>query len=244
MEKVSIVMPCYNASRSLNRAIDSVLNQTYSEWELLIVDDCSTDDSMELAQSHGDKRIRVFSNVENSGAGVSRNKAISEATGRFIAFLDTDDYWHKDKLLTQVNFMLNNGYALTYHAYQKFNEKGMKGVFSPPSSASYKQLLQTNYIGCLTAMYDSQQLGKCYMPTIRKRQDYALWLAILKTGVVARGLPEVLAYYSTDTGMTQNKAKIIKHQWLFYREHLKLGYLTSLSLLFSYATHGLIKYLR
>ncbi|WP_105258047.1 glycosyltransferase family 2 protein [Pseudoalteromonas sp. T1lg88] len=244
MSLVSIIMPCYNAEKTIERAINSVIQQTYSNWELIIVNDCSSDNSANIVKKFDDPRVHFFNNKSNSGAGVSRNKAIEKASGRFIAFLDADDYWHRDKLIKQINFMLENNYAFTYHAYQKFNVSGQRGVVYSPESATYKQLLKTNYIGCLTAIYDTDILGKIYMPKIRKRQDYALWLSILKTGVVAKGLPDVLAYYSTDTGMTKNKFKIIKSQWFFYRSHLNLNVFLSFYLLMHYALHGFIKYLR
>ncbi|MGM8924321.1 glycosyltransferase family 2 protein [Enterobacter hormaechei subsp. steigerwaltii] len=182
-ELVSIIMPSYNSSKTIISSIQSVLAQKYEDWELLITDDCSSDDTLEiiLSFSKKDERIKVFSFDNNYGAGAARNNSIEKANGRYIAFLDSDDMWHEDKLTKQVDFMLTGHYGLTYTAYSKINVDGqVKKQIKPPAQVNYNELLKSNVIGCLTAMYDVKMLGKVYMPLIRKRQDMALWLNILK----------------------------------------------------------------
>lgn len=229
--KVSVIMPTFNSSRTLEESISSVINQTYVNWELLITDDCSTDGSFEyaLCMANKDKRIRVFKNPVNSGAGVSRNKSIEEATGKYIAFLDSDDLWHPEKLAKQISFMEVNSVALSYTYYQKISVEGELGaIITSPSNITYKQLLKSNVIGCLTAIYDQSILGKIYMPKIRKRQDMALWLKILTKIDEAQCFPEILAYYREGhKSLSSNKFKVIFSQWHFYRDYLKFGYCKS-----------------
>ncbi|EOD8840280.1 glycosyltransferase family 2 protein, partial [Enterobacter hormaechei] len=171
--------------------------------------DQSTDDTLEIIKDLAakDSRIKIFQNENNSGAGISRNKSISNAQGRFIAFLDSDDMWEKDKLTKQINFMIKNGYHLTYTQYIKVDEDGnIKGKIHPPLEVDYNELLKSNVIGCLTAIYDTEKLGKVFMPSIRKRQDMALWLKILQVIPKAYCFPEELAIYREGRGsLSSNK---------------------------------------
>ena len=188
---ISIVTPSYNSSKFISETIESAISQTYQSWEMIIVDDCSTDGSQEIIKEYckNDSRIKLFALEDNSGAAVARNRAINEANGEYIAFLDSDDLWTHDKLEKQLAFMQKNNYAFTYTFYKKIDEKGMslnKNV-TPPISIDYNGLLKNNVIGCLTVMYSVDVLGKIYMPLIRKRQDYATWLKILKTGIIGTG---------------------------------------------------------
>ncbi len=241
---VSIVMPSYNSEKTISSSIDSVISQTYSNWELLITDDNSTDGTLNVIAEYAkkDNRVKFFRNVENVGAGASRNKSINESSGRFVAFLDADDLWLPNKLSKQVEFMLLNDVSLSYSWYQKFSIQGDGGVVKSRLEVNYQQLLYSNVIGCLTAMYDAEVLGKRYMPTIRKRQDMGLWLDILKDVKQAKAIPEVLAKYRVDSGMTQNKFKVLKWQWLFYRDVVKLSWFSSIRCFCIYALLGFIKY--
>ncbi|WP_335923206.1 glycosyltransferase family 2 protein [Shewanella chilikensis] len=241
---VSIIMPVYNAEKYIDRAINSVINQSYQNWELLITDDLSNDCSQKIVQEYSkqDNRIKLFVNEENGGAGVARNNSIKHAKGRFIAFLDADDQWLPEKLTKQINFMLINKYAFTFTAYQKLEGEKHKGIVIPPSSTTYKKLLSSNVIGCLTAIYDAEVLGKQYMPLIRKRQDMGLWLKILKEVPKAYSLPTVLALYRVDSGMTQNKLKILKWQWLFYRKVVRLNVFEAIYHFSIYAVKGFMKH--
>lgn len=244
--KVSVIMPTFNSLNTLEESILSVINQTYSDWELLITDDCSTDGSFEYATSMAskDNRIKVFKNSVNSGAGASRNNSIEKSKGKYIAFLDSDDLWHHEKLSKQISFMEMNSVALSYTYYQKINVEGKLGlVIVSPDKISYNKLLKSNVIGCLTAVYDQSVLGKMYMPTIRKRQDMALWLKILTKTDSARCLPEVLAYYREGhESLSSNKFKVLFSQWDFYRKYLKFGYFKTLYYFVFYVLNAVRKH--
>ncbi|EGR0761886.1 glycosyltransferase family 2 protein [Vibrio parahaemolyticus] len=241
---VSIIMPTYNSEQTVVESIQSVLSQTYKNWELIIVDDRSTDNTWQVIQTYADKydNIRVYQNKENLGAGASRNFAIKKARGRFIAFLDSDDLWTEDKLAEQIPFMLENNYPLTYTHYSRFNSEEELSVVTAPEYTTYKKLMYSNVIGCLTAVYDTQALGKRYMPLIRKRQDMGLWLDILKDTPKAYCLPKPLAKYRMDSGMTANKFSVLSYQWKFYRDVVGLSLPRSLFTFSVYAVKGTMKH--
>ncbi|EGQ9770503.1 glycosyltransferase family 2 protein [Vibrio alginolyticus] len=241
---VSIIMPTYNSTDTVVESIQSVLSQTYKNWELIIVDDRSTDNTWQVIQTYADKydNIRVYQNKENLGAGASRNFAIEKAKGRFIAFLDSDDLWTEDKLSEQIAFMLENDYPLTYTHYSRFTSEEELSVVTAPEYTTYKKLMYSNVIGCLTAVYDAQALGKRYMPLIRKRQDMGLWLDILKDTPKAYCLPKPLAKYRMDSGMTANKFSVLSYQWKFYRDVVGLSLPRSLFTFSVYAVKGTMKH--
>ena len=246
-ELVSIITPCHNSEKFIKKTIESVLSQTYENWEMIIVDDVSSDKSYEIAKEYAnkDKRINAIRLKQNSGPAVARNKAIEMAKGRYIAFLDSDDLWKREKLQKQINFMKENDYAFTYSAYELIDENDnlLDKIFIPPKKISYKDMLKTCSIGCLTAMYDTKQLGKVYMPLIKKGQDYATWLKILKMTDYAYGLQESLAIYRIRAGsVSRNKFRAINFQWKIYREVEKLGIVESLYYLMNYIYYGLKKY--
>ena len=243
---VSIITPCYNCAGTLEKTITSVLNQTYCNWELLITDDNSTDESVKIAKvaAGRDDRIKLYKSVKNSGAGAARNNSIKEANGKYIAFLDADDLWHKDKLHKQIHFMEKNSYNFTYTYYQKLTNGNLGSVITAPAEISYDELLKSNVIGCLTAVYNSDVFGKVYMPTIRKRQDMALWLKLLELTPKAYCLPENLAIYNTATGMTQNKLSSAKAQWQLYRHTLQLPLSFSVRCMLEYSMKGFLKKLK
>lgn len=246
MTVVSVVMPTFNSAATVGDSIRSVQEQSFNDWELLIVDDCSTDSTVEIVEEFAlkDARIRLIQNETNQGAGHSRNRAIEMAAGRYIAFLDSDDLWLPEKLSVQMNYARENGSALMYSGYQKFSSTGMGGIVMPPTRVTYSQLLNGCVIGCLTAVYDTQQLGKVFMPTIRKRQDYGLWLKLLEKIDEAHGIPQVLAEYRTDSGMTKNKLSTATEQWKFYRNVLGFGLLKTSYHFVCYAWNGFIKYVK
>lgn len=219
---VSIIMPLHNTEDFVVQSVNSVINQTYSQWELLIIDDCSTDDSVKKVKEFQDvdDRISLFENKINLGAAKTRNYGIKKAKGRFIAFLDSDDQWDSSKLEKQISFMIKNNYDLTYTYYRHVDETGKfkMNIVDIPRQLAYKSLLKKNYIGCLTAVYDSNSLGKIYMPDILKRQDFALWLKILKKVDYAYCYNEILASYTLRGGsVSSNKFKLIKYNWNLYR---------------------------
>ena len=244
---VTIITPNYNAEKFISDTLESVLAQTYTNWEMLIVDDCSNDRSIEIVKKYmvQDERIRLIELEENSGAAVARNRAIEEAKGRFIAFLDSDDLWKPEKLEKQIRFMLEHGYALTYTDYDLIDEENVHygKTFKAPAQVNYESMLQTCSIGCLTTIYDTEKLGKVYMPHIKKGQDYATWLKILKKIPYAYGLNESLAVYrKRQSSVSSNKFKAIMHQWNIYRKIEKLSTPLSVYYLSHYIYNGLKKY--
>ncbi|MFQ1976613.1 glycosyltransferase family 2 protein [Aeromonas veronii] len=240
---VSIIMPTYNSSKTIECSIQSILSQTHKCWELIITDDCSSDNTLEIVRKYADcdSRISYFCNEVNSGAGFSRNRSIDAAKGKYIAFLDADDLWFDNKLQQQICFMEENGYLFSFSSYQKFSSEGDGGVVVAPASVTYHQLLYSNVIGCLTAIYNAEVLGKQKMPLIRKRQDMGLWLSLLKVCGTAYSLPDVLAKYRIDSGMTQNKMSAAKYQWEFYRKVVSLGVIKSCWYFTWYSINGFLK---
>lgn len=222
---VSIITPSYNSASFITETIEAILRQTYSHWELLITDDCSTDNSVEIIEDYikKDSRIKLQKLEKNCGAGICRNKSIEMAKGQYIAFCDSDDVWMPQKLEKQLTFMTEKQCALAYSSYMLMNEAGQeKGIAVCKSKLNFNQLKRNNEIGCLTAMYDTKKIGKIYMSSIRKRQDWGLWLEILAKCKVAYGIKEPLAYYRIRKGSISNKKiDLVKHNINVYRTILK-----------------------
>lgn len=246
MTKVSVITPLYNSVDYIAKTIRSVQSQTFQDWEMIIVDDCSSDGSYQraLELAKGDNRIKVVRLSENSGPAVARNKAIKMAVGKYIAFLDSDDSWAENKLDFQLSFMQREGALLTYTAYDVVGENGVYirsvGV---PDSVTYGELLKTCVIGCLTAVYNAEALGKIYMPLIRKRQDFGLWLRILKTGVTAYGINKPLAQYTLrNVSVSSNKTNAAKYTWKLFREVERLNFFKALYFFAHYAVRGLMRH--
>lgn len=194
---VSIIMPSYNTAKFISGSIESVLAQTYSDWELIIVDDCSTDNTDEVVKPFlSDSRIKYIKNEKNSGAAVSRNRALREANGKWIAFLDSDDLWIPDKLQKQIAFMQSNGYHFSYTNYEEIDTRGEKtGVrVTGPRKITKAGMFRYCWPGCLTVMYDAQRVGLIQIADIKKNNDYAMWLKACKK-VDCYLLDEVLARY-------------------------------------------------
>lgn len=223
---VSVIMPTYNEGALLEESIKSILNQTYRNLELLITDDCSTDEkTLSILKKYKelDERVHVFFLKENCGSGYSRNVSIENAKGRYIAFCDGDDRWVPTKLERQIAFMREKNYPVTYSSYIICNNKGKeKGIVVAPKKITYSMLKHDNKIGCLTAVYDTKLLGKKYfMPLIRKRQDWALFLTMLKDCKVAYGIKSPLAYYRVRAGsLSKNKFSLIKYNASVYQKIL------------------------
>lgn len=222
--KVSIIMPNYNCEKFIVETINSVLAQTYPNWELLIVDDCSTDKSVEIIKNYcdNDARIKLFINEKNSGAAASRNLALREAKGKWIAFLDSDDLWLPEKLEKQIAFMVDNGYDFTFTKYRQIDEnsESLGTVVIGPEKISQKALKYCCcYIGCLTVMYNSDKVGLVQInESIFKRNDDAMWLKVRKFAD-AYYLDELLAQYRVRKGSIshQGKLKLIKFHYRLYR---------------------------
>lgn len=195
---VSVIMPSWNTSNFIAESIQSVIDQTYENWELIIVDDCSTDNTDEVVAEFTDKRIRYFKNEKNSGAALSRNRALREAKGEWIAFLDSDDLWNPDKLEHQINFMNEHGYTLSYTEYEKIDEesKPLRIYVSGPEKVNKHKIYNYDYIGQLTMMYSSKVFGLIQIKDIKKNNDYAIRLQLYKKpGTCAYILKENLAKY-------------------------------------------------
>ena len=223
-ELVSIIMPTYNCERFIKESIDSVLAQTYSAWELLIVDDCSTDNTWEYIQkaSIKDQRIRVFKTLHNSGSGVARNIGIEAANGCYIAFIDGDDWWYPEKLEKQLTFMQENKYEFSCTWYEDAHEDLTPYHISRPHDPQdLKYVRSGNEVGTPGVIYDTRRIGKVYMPNYRKAQDWGLWLRILQKVDYLHVLPIVsFKYRHNADSATQNKWKMIKAVMTVYQDEL------------------------
>lgn len=234
MEKlVSVITPAYNASEYIGETIKSVLDQSYTNWEMLIVDDCSSDNTREIVRGYleKDSRIKLIEHSENGGVSAARNTALKEAKGDYVAFLDSDDMWHKEKLLKQLAFMEENQYVLTYTGYQKYlsltKEKGK--VIEVPETMTYGQIFYNTAIACLTVMVNKEKAGDFSMPLINHTEDQCTWQSILKKcGCKAYGLNENLALYRVSSNsLTGNKFNAVKKQWNTYRKYHNLSVVKS-----------------
>lgn len=179
---VSIIMPSWNTGKYISESIQSVLAQTYTNWELIIVDDCSTDNTDEVIENFCDKRIRYLKNTQNSGAALTRNRALREANGEWIAFLDSDDIWLPEKLERQIEFMKKNSYVFSYHDFEKIDEVGKSlGVtVTGPEIVTRSMMYNYGYPGCLTFMYNAKFIGLVQIKDIKKNNDYAILLKLCK----------------------------------------------------------------
>lgn len=247
---VSIVTPMYNASKYIDTSIRSVLAQTYQNWELIVTDDCSTDDSRAIVESYArrDARIKLIKLAGNSGVALARNASIRAASGRYIAFLDSDDAWHPCKLEKQIAFMRLNGAKLSYTAYKKFAEdevadmNGTDRMLAVPAHIEYEQLLVSNVIGCSTVVYDSHAIPKRYMVPVG-HEDYVMWLDILKKYGKAHGLNEALtAYRVRENSVSGKKLTAARYQWHIYNHIEKLPLWKSLGYFLAYAYRGYRKF--
>lgn len=241
---VSIVMPAYNASRYLEAAVESVFAQTYRNWELLIVNDASGDNTLELAQSlrARDTRVSVFTQDRNRGVAAARNRALENASGKYIAFLDSDDLWVPDKIEQQIEYMERTGVLVSYGDYVRIDEQDKRlGLVRPPGTVDYAHLLKSNFIGNLTGMYNAETLGKQVFSSF-KHEDYVAWLALVKKAGQAGSVGRMLGYYRVYSGSTSsNKLKTASWQWKIYRHSEALGLLRSICLLAFYAYYALSK---
>ncbi|MCE1983990.1 glycosyltransferase family 2 protein [Enterobacter ludwigii] len=229
---ISIIMPSFNSANTISKSIDSIVNQSYLNWELLITDDCSTDNTASIVSEYAtlDLRIKIFNNVTNSGAAVSRNNSIERASGDYIAFLDSDDLWHKDKLKEQLSFMKDYNLDFSFTAYEMIDEKGIEfgkivDLQGDNRSFDYYDMLRKKAtLGCSTVMLKKSAFSDCKMPLIRTGQDYALWLKLLKQGKRAYLLNKVLTQYRIlPNSISRNKFKKCKRQWQIYRDFENLN---------------------
>lgn len=228
---VSIIMPSYNTAKYIGESIESVQSQTYPYWELLIVDDCSTDNTDEIVEKYlYDKRIRYIKNEKNSGAAVSRNHALREAKGKWIAFLDSDDLWYPEKLEKQIKFMEDNGYHFSYTNYIIIDEDSNPNgkIVSGPKHITKHGMYNYCWVGCLTVMYDAETVGLIQISDIKKNNDYAMWLKACKKAKCYL-LDENLGRYRKRSGSISNHGytKLIKwHYRLFKEAEQKNGFVS------------------
>lgn len=246
---VSIITPCYNAESTIKETIDSVLSQTYQDWEMIIVDDCSKDSSADIIKAYVEKDCRIiyFKTEKSSGSPTKpRNIAIEYASGRYIAFLDSDDIWLPNKLEEQIKLFETDDVAVVYSNYEKITEDGKRNsrIVIAPNTVNYKELLKGNVIGNLTGIYDTQKAGKVFCQK-QHHEDYLLWLNVLKQGHIAKNTNTVTALYRVrEQSVSSNKLKVIRWQWYIYRNILGLNLLQSCYYFIHYAYRATIKSLR
>lgn len=241
-ELVSIIVPTYNTEKFIRQTIESVQNQSYSNWEMILADDASTDKTVAIIEefAKNDNRIKLFKLPENRGNGFARNTALEKATGKYIAYLDADDLWFPKKLEKQIQFLKANNLHFTFSFYDSIDEEGnnLNRRVESPNPLTYKELFFCNYVGNLTAIYDADYFGKIILETTQKRQDWRIWLTILKQIKIAKPVPEPLAFYRIrKDSVSSSKFKLIKHNFGVYREfhgyNLVFSFLLMLRFLFT-----------
>lgn len=241
---VSVVMPAYNAHQHIGEAIESVLTQTFDDWELIVVDDCSNDATSNIVSGYLDRRIHYVRNECNLGAAGSRNRALDLARGQYVAFLDSDDVWLPEKLAVQIAFMESTGTTVSYGDYMRIGEDGTAlGIVRAPAILRYRTMLKSNFIGNLTGIYRVDSI-----PGLRfeagGHEDYVFWLRAIRKAIVARsaspGVP--LAYYRVVVGsLSSNKFRAMRWQWAIYRRTLRLPVLISCFYFVCYLANALAK---
>lgn len=249
MEKslVSIITPTYNSAKYIAETIQSVQQQTYNNWEMIIVDDGSSDNTLSIVEEFASMDIRIKSHQMkiNSGPAKARNLGIAQAKGQYMTFLDADDIWFNDFIENSINTINSTDIHFVFSSYKRSNEN-LEFVYSDfivPEKVSYSDILKTNSISCLTAFIDIEKLGKKSMPEIFKRQDMGLWLQYLKQIPYAYGIQEPKAIYRIrENSLSRNKSKLLKYQWQFYREVEKLNVFQSIYYMVIWAYRGYMKY--
>ena len=243
---VSVIMPSYNTAKYIAASIDSVLAQTYKNLELIIVDDCSTDDTEAVIAGFSDERIRFYKNEKNSGAAISRNRALREAKGKWIAFLDSDDLWTPDKLEKQIGFMEKNGYHMSYADYRICQSGVWENVKrTAPNRMTLRKLYNYCYFSTITVIYDREAVGLVQIADLRKNNDYAMWFQVLAKTDGYR-FPECLAFYikHNDSISGGSKWRLIKHHYLLFRKGLGKSKFVSAVLTVNNLFHGVLKKMR
>ncbi len=263
---VSIIMPALNAGKTISESIESVLAQSFSNWELIVIDDGSTDNTLEILSTYKkkDSRINIFSTNGRTGPANARNIGITAAKGRYCAFLDSDDLWSKEKLSRQIKFMQENDIYISFTAYRKIDEHGhiSESFVQAPKSVSYSDILKSNSIGCLTAIFDLTEFPDARMPDLGAREDLRFWLSLLKQARIghedygfwlgllrnqrrrylAYGINEPLAFYRVGhASLSSNKRKAAIYQWLVYRKLEEMSILKSIYYFSIYAIKGFLK---
>lgn len=244
-ELVSIIVPTYNTEKFIKQTIESVLSQSYTNWEMILADDASTDKTIVIIEEFAqkDSRIKLLKLPENRGNGFARNAALEKATGKYIAYLDADDLWFPEKLEKQIQFLKTNNLHFTFSFYDSIDEEGnnLYRRVESPNPLTYKQLFFCNYVGNLTAIYDADYFGKIILETSQKRQDWRIWLTILKQIKMAKPVPESLAFYRIrKDSVSSSKFKLIKHNFAVYREFHRYNFVFSVLLMIRFLYTQLI----
>lgn len=220
---VSIITPVYNSEKYIGNTIKSVLEQTYVNWEMIIADDCSKDNTAEVVKQFTDSRLKYFKLDKNSGAAIARNEALDRARGKIIAFLDADDMWKPQKLEMQLKFMLTENIGFSFTGYEIMREKGNK-VVKVPKTLNYDQFMKNTVIGTLTVMLNREIVGEVRLVNVKKDHDSMTWAKLLREGNLAFGLNESLAYYRKVEGSISNsKFKAARNHWKNCRQIEKLS---------------------
>lgn len=243
---VSIITPVYNAEKFLEDTIKSVIKQSYKNWELILVDDCSKDSSSDIIKKYkeNDDRIKYIKLEKNSGASISRNIGIKNANGRFIAFVDSDDLWEEKKLEKQVEYMLENNIGFSFTSYRYMRENGEKTnkIAKAPLKIDYEGLLKNTIIGCSTVAIDKKIIGEFEMPIVKRGQDTATWLKILRKEHYAYGIEEALVNYRiVGNSLSSNKIKALKRTWNTYRNIEGLGFFKTIYVFCFYVYNAIKK---
>ncbi|MGX9986772.1 glycosyltransferase family 2 protein [Chryseobacterium sp. POL2] len=245
MPEVSIITPSYNSEKYITETIQSVLSQTLTDWEWIITDDKSSDKTVEIIEQYKDPRIILIKSKENAGAGHARNLSLEKATGRFITFLDADDFWEPSFLEEMTSFMKQEKAELAYSNYARCNENMIPQIddFKADIVVTFENLLKTCRLSLLSSMYDSSRVGKEYFPKGSKREDHVMWLNLLKKIKKGQPLPKTMAKYRMHpTSVSRNKKNIIKDQYLVYKEHMNFSTIKSLYYTANWAMNGFMKY--
>ncbi|MGM8360835.1 glycosyltransferase family 2 protein [Flavobacterium sp. ARAG 55.4] len=228
---VSVIIPTFNSEKYISDTIQSVQNQSYQNWEVIIVDDASTDETQTIITPFlTNKRIKFYSLEKNSGTGVARNLAVSKASGKYISFLDADDLWKPEKLEKQINFMQKQKLPFTFSFYDCIDDEGklLGKRLEAPRNLSYTQLFFCNYVGNLTGIYDVEYFGKISISSIRKRQDWMHWLTLLKKIKTAKPVPESLAIYRIrKNSLSNSKTALIQYNFAVYRQFHGFNWIVS-----------------
>ncbi|MFK7048458.1 MULTISPECIES: glycosyltransferase family 2 protein [Flavobacterium] len=244
---VSIITPAHNSAKYIAETIQSVQSQTYTNWEMLIVDDYSSDETVGIIERFmkDDKRIYLIKLNQNSGASKARNEVIKLAKGNYMTFLDADDLWFPSFIDTSIKTIEQTGINFVFSSYKRSNEN-LEFVYSDfivPQKVTYTDILKTNSISCLTAFLNVKVLGVKEMPDILKRQDMGLWLKYLKEIPYAYGIQEPQAIYRIrQNSLSRNKKALVKYQWQFYRQVEKLSILESIHYMIQWTFRGFLKY--
>lgn len=245
---ISVVMPSHNAEKYISEAIQSVISQTYENWELLVIDDGSTDSTADIVRQFSkiDSRVTLYMNSKNIGVALTRNRGMDLAKGSWIALLDSDDVWHKDKLEKQVALAEKTGADIIYCSYFLTDENGEKiSEFIVPSVTSYEEMLKRSVISCSTAMLCSTSAGRQRFTSGNFHEDYVFWLSLMRSGFEAVGCTESLADYRvSESSRSYNKIKSAKNRWIVYREVEQLPLKKAVCAFVSYTYNGLRKYKR